>query len=1081
MSLTIFLSTVTTEFPDYRAKLRAELVGVQVEIKDQEYFKNYGVTTLAKLDLYVSESDYVVHLVGDMPGALPPATSVEALAAKYKDCIDRLPPLREALTAGVSLSYAQWEAWLALIHDKRLIIAEATPAAPRRPEHKADDALQSAQRAHVERLKRLGHWPSPVDDAGDLAKLVLHLLLGGRRLSVREPGRLSGPRDNRLEPREGKVYGRTDEVAKVLAFLRGTDTAAVVSAHVTGVGGIGKTEVCKAALKDWLTERPNAAVYYVDVPDRATADELVYRVARSLGRDAIDSLDRLLLEMPDGLYYLDNLESVAEAPGGIETLRALRARAGVRVLASCRVDLAGLFGTPIDMVGLPILEAILLFRNVWNGSDVLPDDAELSSFIEHQLGCHALSVTLTARLGPTYSFPELVQRWKGTGALMARSLLDPSRLGSLRVSLHLSAEALAHHPGTLALWTAVALFATGIPGDLLDQLEDAGGWGDARSWLVAHHLLVRRGDLWQVLPPVGRYALDMSRAAQDGFDWVSCRKALQRIFETLAGQADSIASTADSLKGRARFLEHFSTWARFVGQDLAAATPDFDWLEPMLDRTRNSYQFRTSVGREVLHEMSSRLPRPALAIHLLGDLELQLGRVDEARKLYDRALGLSEREQTRLGQANTLRALGDLELRLGRIDEARKMYGRAFALFAGEQDRLGQANTLKGLGNLELRLGRVDEAQKLYERALTLFDGLQSGLGQANTLRALGDVELRLGRINEARQLYGRALSLYEGGQVRRGQANALRALGDLEFQQGRVDAARALYDHALALFEGEQDGLGQANALDALGDLEIRLGRVDEARTLYNRALGLFKGERDGLGQANTLEALGNLEFRLGRVDDARKLYDRALALFEGEQDGLGQAKSLLRLGNLEFRLSRLEEARKRYDHALVLFEGGRASSGQANTLRALGDLEHRLGRVEEARRLYDRALALFEGGQSGLGQANTLRALGGLERESGQVERAITFYENALSIYQREQEPMGTAHTFAELARCWQSREERNARDEALLNAFAAAEQARTESVVQYVVSALVEVTGGRDAALAWIDAANSEAIRD
>ena len=130
MSLTIFLSTVTTEFPDYRAKLRSELVGVHVEVKNQEDFKNYGVPTLDKLDLYVSGSDYVVHLVGDMPGASPPASSVEALTAKYADRIDRLPPLREALTAGVSLSYTQWEAWLALIHGKRLIVAEASP--PRR-------------------------------------------------------------------------------------------------------------------------------------------------------------------------------------------------------------------------------------------------------------------------------------------------------------------------------------------------------------------------------------------------------------------------------------------------------------------------------------------------------------------------------------------------------------------------------------------------------------------------------------------------------------------------------------------------------------------------------------------------------------------------------------------------------------------------------------------------------------------------------------------------------------------------------------------------------------------------------------
>ena len=194
--------------------------------------------------------------------------------------------------------------------------------------------------------------------------------------------------------------------------------------------------------------------------------------------------------------------------------------------------------------------------------------------------------------------------------------------------------------------------------------------------------MVRQGNRWQVLPPVGRYALDMARAVQDGFDGRS-GNALQQVFETLARQADSIASTPEFLKGRARFLEHFDAWARFVSQDLAAAAPDLDWLQAMLDRTRNAYQFRIPIGREVLGQMSSRLPRPALATHLLGDLESWLGRVEEARKLYDRALALFEGEQSGLGQANTLRALGDLEGRLGRVEEARKLYDRALSMFEG--------------------------------------------------------------------------------------------------------------------------------------------------------------------------------------------------------------------------------------------------------------------------------------------------------------------------------------------------------------------------------------------------------------
>ena len=131
-----------------------------------------------------------------------------------------------------------------------------------------------------------------------------------------EAGQLTGPTDKRLQPREHRLYGRQVEVRQVLDFLRGDADAVVVTALVAGVGGIGKTEVCKAALKLWLAERPDALAFYVDVPDRARAAELVYRIARSLGLEGVYTPPQLLAVMRPALYYLDNLESVAEQPEG---------------------------------------------------------------------------------------------------------------------------------------------------------------------------------------------------------------------------------------------------------------------------------------------------------------------------------------------------------------------------------------------------------------------------------------------------------------------------------------------------------------------------------------------------------------------------------------------------------------------------------------------------------------------------------------------------------------------------------------------------------------------------------------------
>ena len=70
MSIRIFLSTVSDEFRDYRDQLRHDPTRPDVEVKIQEDFKDFGTVTLDKLDRYVAACDGVIHLVGEMPGAM---------------------------------------------------------------------------------------------------------------------------------------------------------------------------------------------------------------------------------------------------------------------------------------------------------------------------------------------------------------------------------------------------------------------------------------------------------------------------------------------------------------------------------------------------------------------------------------------------------------------------------------------------------------------------------------------------------------------------------------------------------------------------------------------------------------------------------------------------------------------------------------------------------------------------------------------------------------------------------------------------------------------------------------------------
>jgi hypothetical protein len=128
----IFLSTVTDEFGSYRDALRRSLDRQNVTVKAQEDFIATGTETLDMLDEYIRQCDVVIHLVGDMIGAMAQAPSVALIRQRYPDFGERLPPLASFLEpGGPLLSYTEWEAWLALYHQRRLIIAVPESGAQR--------------------------------------------------------------------------------------------------------------------------------------------------------------------------------------------------------------------------------------------------------------------------------------------------------------------------------------------------------------------------------------------------------------------------------------------------------------------------------------------------------------------------------------------------------------------------------------------------------------------------------------------------------------------------------------------------------------------------------------------------------------------------------------------------------------------------------------------------------------------------------------------------------------------------------------------------------------------------------------
>jgi hypothetical protein len=172
-SVKLFLSCVSDEFGDYREDLRNELTSPYVEVKIQENFKGLGEATLEMLAQYITACDAVIHLVGDMSGSLPVPSSVDNLLKKQPHLRHDLESQNMGRAALGSLTYTQWEAWLAIVLGKKLLIVTPVAEALRGAAFAPTNASLASQAEHLRRLCGIDRYPEVFTNRDNLVLKVL--------------------------------------------------------------------------------------------------------------------------------------------------------------------------------------------------------------------------------------------------------------------------------------------------------------------------------------------------------------------------------------------------------------------------------------------------------------------------------------------------------------------------------------------------------------------------------------------------------------------------------------------------------------------------------------------------------------------------------------------------------------------------------------------------------------------------------------------------------------------------------------------------------------------------------------------
>ena len=369
-------------------------------------------------------------------------------------------------------------------------------------------------------------------------------------------------------------------------------------------------------------------------------------------------------------------------------------------------------------------------------------------------------------------------------------------------------------------------------------------------------------------------------------------------------------------------------------------------------------------------------PAVAIDINNLGGILQELGELQEARKCFEKAL---------------------------QIDE--KVYG---------PDHPAVARDINNLGLVLSALGDVKDARKCFEKALLIDEKVYGPEHPLVAIMAnnLGSALSELGELQEARKRFLSALQIDEKfyGPDHPNVARDANNLGRVLKELGELLEARKFHEKALQIDEKVfgQDHLSVARDTSNLGGVLEELGELQEARKCIERALQIDE-KVYGPGHPKTAIRINNLGVilqDLSELQEARKCFERALQIHEKVygRDHPEVAKNVNNLGLVLKDLGEFQEARKYVERALQIDEKvyGPDHPNVARDANNLGGVLKELGELLEARKFYERALQIDEKvfGQDHLSVARDTSNLGLLLLEMGESQEARECIERALQI---------------------------------------------------------------------------------
>jgi tetratricopeptide (TPR) repeat protein len=672
---------------------------------------------------------------------------------------------------------------------------------------------------------------------------------------------------------------------------------------ITGLGGIGKTQLALALAYRIRQEYKDCSVFWISASDKESVHQGYAHIGRRLAipgwddeKADVKKLVQLHLSKESaGQWFLvlDNVDESTIGSAGSSTVVGLMeflpsSKRGAIVFTTADKKMATKLA-PHNVVELPKLGDEVAQRMLEMCLDKPTDEQEEASLLIRELACHPLAIMHAAAYVNVnkITLQEYLSLLVEKKQELAKDLHRESGV-VIAATWLISFEQISRHDALSAdyLLFMACVDRNDIPLLLLPTARPHEQGIHALATLNAYSLVTKR---------TAESALDVHRLVH-----ISTRKWLQE--QKLLSQWTQVVVT--------RLLEVFpdnkhgsrSKWRRLLPHAKSALSSDL---------IEQDNEARTNLVWKC-------------AMTFLTD-----GRWREAEELFVKVM---EMRKSALGDEHpeTLTTMSNLALALdnqGKYEAAEAMNRQTLSL---KETMLGREHpsTLTTMSNLALILdsqGKYEAAEAMNRQTLSLKETVL-GREHPSTLTTMSNSALVLGRQGkyEAAEAMNRETLLISETALGREHPSTLMAMGNLALMldsQGKYEAAEAMNRETLSLSE-IVFGREHPSTLTVISNLALMLGRQGkyEAAEVMNRQTLSLKEKVLGREHPSTLTTMSNLAHVLdsqGKYEAAEAMNRQTLSLKEIVL-GREHPETLTSVYYLAYLLANQHH----YDESFVLYE---------------------------------------------------------------------------------------------------------------------------------------------------------------